>query len=399
MITHIGLTNFKCFREETVFPLSQVTLLTGINGKGKSTVLQALLLMRQSIEHNEDTDQFILNGDCVQLGAFNDIKNSYTPKETPVKFHFITASSNREISLKYTLTPNDSDYFVADIREVGINFGNTPGDEKILGKNNLYGFKKLIPEVSPGKTIIDEKDMPVDFLKIHYIAADRLGPQKYYEKKTMGKFINVGSRGENAANVLHLKKDHKVDERLYLGRDAVTFEQQVEEWLREIFGEAKITLKGKEEDSSILTLLLNNSPTDKRYKPSNIGFGYSYILPIIISGLLAGPGEMLIVENPEAHLHPKAQSRLTAFLCRVASCGVQVLIESHSEHILNTLRVCIKNKNYSLTQKDASVLYFTDDKQGCPVMRIPINEDGSIDDWPEDFFDQSEKDLQNLLGF
>lgn len=399
MLKSIALTNFKCFKEKTVFPLSRITLLTGINGKGKSTVLQALLLMRQSIEHNEDTDQLILNGNCIQLGAFNDIKNSYTPKEIPVEFLFAITDINREISFNYTLAHNENDDFIGDIREVKINFDNSYSKEKILGKNNIFGFKKLIPEESPGRPIINEKDMPIDFLRIHYIAADRLGPQKYYEKKTMGKFINVGARGENIANVLHLKSEHIVNKQLYLGKDAQTLEQQVEEWLREIFGEAKITLKGKEEESIILTLLLNNSSTDKRYKPSNIGFGYSYILPIIISGLLASPGEILIVENPEAHLHPKAQSTLTKFLCRVASCGVQVLIESHSEHILNTLRVCIKNNDYLLTPNETSVLYFTNNKQGSSLMQIPINEDGSIDEWPEDFFDQSEKDLQNLLGF
>jgi predicted ATPase len=349
--------------------------------------------MRQSIEHDEDTNQLIFNGNCTHLGAFNDIKNSYTPKETPVVFQFTAAGYPHDLSLYYVITHNESDDFVGDIREVRII--NEAADEIILGQDSNIVFWKLIPE----KPIQGIWHIPIDFLKIHYIAADRLGPQKYYEKKTLGKFINVGSRGENVANVLHLKANHIVDDRLYLGQDARTLEQQIEEWLREIFGEAKITLKGKEEESSILTLLLNNSPTDKRYKPSNIGFGYSYILPIIISGLIAGPGEMLIVENPEAHLHPKAQSRLTQFLLRVASCGVQVLIESHSEHILNTLRICVKNKDYSLTPQDAAVLYFTAIKQDCSIIRIPINEDGSIDDWPENFFDQSEKDLQMLLGF
>jgi len=395
MIKRIGLTNFKCYREETAVSLAQVTLLTGANAKGKSTVLQAILMMRQSIEHDEDTNQLILNGNCVQLGAFNEIKNSYTPIQTPVKFTFIAADGDSEISLEYTFERNKEDDFVGDIQKLKIKTGTEPEKEKLFEKNNMPRLKKFIPVDG----LINEKQLPVDFLKVHYIAADRLGPQKFYEKKTMGKFINVGARGENVANVLHLKADDPVDERLYLGKDALTLEQQAEEWLREIFGDAKITLIGKEADSSILTLLLNSRPTDKRYKPSNIGFGYSYILPIIISGLIAQPGEILIVENPEAHLHPKAQSRLTQFLCRVASCGIQVMIESHSEHILNTIRICIKNKDFLFTPVDASLLYFADDKKGPTVIHIPINDDGSIDTWPPDFFDQSEKDLQTLLGF
>lgn len=145
-------------------------------------------------------------------------------------------------------------------------------------------------------------------------------------------------------------------------------------------------------------MLLNNTASEKRYKPANIGFGYTYILPIVISGLLAAPGELLIVENPEAHLHPRAQSKLTRFLAQVAQCGVQVIIESHSEHILNALRICVKNNDFSIVDKDVSVLYFQD-SEDQPVVRIPINPDGSVDDWPEDFFDQAEKDLQQLIGF
>jgi predicted ATPase len=190
-----------------------------------------------------------------------------------------------------------------------------------------------------------------------------------------------------------------VNDILYLGKDAHTLEQQTEEWLSEIFGGAKVTLKGTEKESSILTLLLNSdSASEKRYKPSNIGFGYTYILPIVISGLLAAPGEILIVENPGAHLHPRAQSKLTYFLAGVANCGVQVIIESHSKHILNALRICVKNKDFSIADKDVSVLYFQE-SEDQPVVHIPVNPDGSVDDWPEDFFDQSEKDLQKLIGF
>ncbi|MEQ8536230.1 MAG: AAA family ATPase [Coleofasciculus sp. D1-CHI-01] len=76
MLKKIIIKNFKCFREETEFPLGQLTLLTGINGRGKSTMLQSLLLMRQSIEHNDNAAQLVLNGSCVHLGSFNEIRNS-----------------------------------------------------------------------------------------------------------------------------------------------------------------------------------------------------------------------------------------------------------------------------------------------------------------------------------
>jgi predicted ATPase len=123
----------------------------------------------------------------------------------------------------------------------------------------------------------------------------------------------------------------------------------------------------------------------------NIGFGYSYILPIIISGLIANTGEILIVENPEAHLHPRAQSRLARFLSKVANTGVQVFIESHSEHILNAIRVSVKKEE--IAAADTKVFYFMDDEIVEPV----IDSDGRIEDWRDGFFDEWDINLMELM--
>jgi predicted ATPase len=126
-----------------------------------------------------------------------------------------------------------------------------------------------------------------------------------------------------------------------------------------------------------------------------VGFGYSYILPIVVSGLIAKEGEILIVENPEAHLHPKAQSRLAKFLAKVSSCGVQVFIESHSDHILNALRIAVLDD--IITHEDLSILYFQQNPEQ-PVVQIPVQPNGGIEEWPEGFFDQMDKDFARLFG-
>jgi predicted ATPase len=113
-----------------------------------------------------------------------------------------------------------------------------------------------------------------------------------------------------------------------------------------------------------------------------------------VSGLIAKKGEILIVENPEAHLHPKAQSRLTQFLAKVSSCGVQVFIESHSEHILNGLRLSVLKQ--IVTADDLSILYFQQNSKS-PVIQIPVKYDGELEVWPEDFFDQEEIDLAEMF--
>jgi predicted ATPase len=127
-----------------------------------------------------------------------------------------------------------------------------------------------------------------------------------------------------------------------------------------------------------------------------VGFGYTYILPIVVSGLIAKSGEILIVENPEAHLHPKAQSELTKFLALVASCGVQVFIESHSEHVLNAIRVVTLQKEIDIKNDEVSVLYFQNDKKE-PFVHLKIDEKGKINNWVDGFFDQQELDLGEIF--
>jgi len=356
MLTQIKLTHFKCFKEETSFPLSQLNLLTGINGRGKSTLLQSLLLMRQSVEHNKKRTQIFLNGHCVNLGNFNDVRNSSTSRKESIIFEY--DFSQEKLNTKYYLVENIEDNMSANI------------DKTKSIQNNSF-----------------------DFSKIHYISADRFGPQEFYLKSNSTTFHNVGTKGELTANILNKKKDDLVNDKLCLGEDAKTLITQTEAWLSQIFDGAKVEIPHSE--TNILELFLNTNASRDRFKAVNVGFGYSYILPIIVSGLIAKAGEILIVENPEAHLHPKAQSRLTQFLAKVSRCGVQVFIESHSEHILNALRIAVLDK--IVTPADLSVLYFQlGEKQ--PVVQIPVQPNGGIEEWPEGFFDQTDKDFDRLFG-
>jgi predicted ATPase len=145
----------------------------------------------------------------------------------------------------------------------------------------------------------------------------------------------------------------------------------------------------------LLTFAISPDGTFNYYKPTNVGYGYSYVLPIIVAGLVAKPGEILIVENPEAHLHPFAQSILAKFLTLVSLKDVQVIVESHSEHILNGLRLAVNTK--LIKNEQLSVLYF-DREYERYFEKINIDDNGGIDNWPPDFFDQATNDLNQLLG-
>lgn len=177
--------------------------------------------------------------------------------------------------------------------------------------------------------------------------------------------MSVGALGENTVNILHHKGNDKVNETVLEGYSkmfgenieelSLTIEDNTNYWINKIFQGAKIQVESiKGED--LLKLRINSDGKSSYFKPTNVGYGFSYSLPIIVTGLIAKPGEILIVENPEAHLHPYAQSILAKFLSLVSASGVQVLVETHSEHILNGFRIAVKNSIVS--SKETNVLYF-----------------------------------------
>jgi predicted ATPase len=143
--------------------------------------------------------------------------------------------------------------------------------------------------------------------------------------------------------------------------------------------------------TDLATLHVRSSTTEDWFLPTNVGFGISYALPIVIAGLATKAGTQLIVDSPEAHLHPAAQSALGAFLARVAACGVQVLVETHSDHILNGIRRAVVGQ---LIQHSDVVIHFLTGTQ--PPAEIGIDERGRLDEWPAGFFDQLEIDLRMI---
>jgi len=138
--------------------------------------------------------------------------------------------------------------------------------------------------------------------------------------------------------------------------------------------------------------------------PTNVGFGITYVLPVVVALLSAKPGDILVIENPESHVHPKGQSSIGKLIALVASLGVQIVIETHSDHIINgVLITCKKNEaGESGIDKDlVKIYYFTreDITHSSKIDEIKVLNDGKIDKQPAGFFDQTENDLSYLLGF
>ncbi len=406
MLQEIILRNFKCFRERTTIPVGDFNLLTGVNGRGKSTALQALLLMRQSLEHSRTTDHLIFNGSCIDLGNFNDVRNSNISQKAAIEIKF---GFDDDVSLHYFLLEDEDDEMSMKINSVRIQ-GVIDEQETILETNLRNGQHtiQLENETFPihwqnliWRSLETKNDLlalaneKVDFARIHYISADRIGPRDFYPKQSFAEFPNVGRQGEYTPHLLYQMRNNLVNDVICHEKGSThTLLDQTQAWLSTIFDGARIDPKPTEANLVLLTLRSDETPI-QGYKPINVGFGYSYALPIIVSGLIAQPGEIFIVENPEAHLHPYAQSQITQFLTLVSTTGVQVFVETHSDHVLNAVRLSVLDKH--LAPQDVNIVFFGG-KDAPEVTRIPVNDDGRIERWPEGFFDQLDKDFSRLFG-
>jgi CRISPR-associated Cas5-like protein len=133
-------------------------------------------------------------------------------------------------------------------------------------------------------------------------------------------------------------------------------------------------------------------------RPSNIGYGLTYAFPILVALLAADPDQVIVIDSPESHLHPSAQSQMGRILAMLASAGVQIVVETHSDHLLNGVRLAVREG--MLVPEDLRIHFFKGpDGNGHGVTTPRVGAGGEIYEWPEGFFDQAEKDLSRLAGW
>lgn len=392
MITEVSVDNFKCFNNNETFIFKKLNLLTGINGRGKSTLLQSLLLISQTLRQLKTPQRLLINGEWVELGTFDDIKNSSSTKNN-IAFHFKTDDTEQnDLRFEYGEVANNAR--IANLTGLIID-----GEDKFIEMSEATESPIKSPPVGNKKTLIPLGSLNTSsiFHKFHFIAADRLGPLEYVKKKDIPESLQLGIKGENLINVLAFNGNNiEVNDRVRRGSGSNKLLSQTIEWLSYILDGANININGTEKASSILMMMINSQSDGHSYKPSNVGFGYSYILPLIVTGLLAKAGDIVIIENPEAHLHPRAQSRIAEFFSKVASYGVQVFIESHSEHILNGLRVSALHPEIAINYDQIAIHYFN---ESYVAEKLVMTENGKIINWPDGFFDQQEIDLSEIFKY
>ncbi|WEI17850.1 DUF3696 domain-containing protein [Acinetobacter proteolyticus] len=363
MITNIELKNFKCYSFQN-FELSNLTVFCGKNSVGKSTAIQALAIPFQSYFAPE----VLINGMLIDLGQISDIFSRYSEGDDM----YISLKVNNDLVHKWGVNN-----FSEDISSNHLKCLNLESDTSYL---NSYYFKES---------------------GFQFLEAERFGPRSFL-KNNFDHTIKswLGSRGEYIFQVL-TEIDEKgirfeqTDKRILDNEKGPSIRRNILSWMSEI--SPGFQFQSESVNYAGISHAQFQAYGSENTKPINMGFGLSYALSIVTALLITKPGGLVVIENPEAHLHPRGQSYLGRLIARAALAGVQVIIETHSDHVLNGIRVVAALDN-EYRCADFKVYYISGvNGQPSEVNEINIGEKGELSAWPEGFFDQQAVDMKILI--
>lgn len=249
-----------------------------------------------------------------------------------------------------------------------------------------------------------------------FVEAFRRKPQELYKGIGKTKYDSVDSEGGDIAEFLYNAGDgmslHKGNPMISPScSDKLRLIDQVNAWLQVVSPGAQIRIDRREVAGSerfLQTVAYGRAGHEHEFKPQNVGFGISYVLPVLVALLTSIPEDIVIIENPEAHLHPRGQAEMGNLIARAAAYGVQVFVETHSDHVINGIRVAVKKG--IVKSEDVNIAFF--ERKGhdveaedgtmhkeyyAEVRNIKVDSNGSLSEYPEDFMDEWNNQLMRLM--
>lgn len=352
MIHSVSISGFKRFRDHT-FQLKRLTVLAGRNGSGKTSVIQSILLTREALLSGDTT--VALNGPYgMALGTFDDVANG-----------------------------EDADGFSIELGEGAETFGAKFSQPEKPAQQFYVHFEET-------------GEAPVSFIRqgrsFQYLGAERIGPRLLSTVCAVPQeSLGIGHMGENAAQLIEALGANNIPEmrRFDINDKVPLLKSQTELWLSALTRPVQIDTETYP-NTPVVTLKYR---TDADWlAPTNMGFGVTYALPIVVAALSTDEGGILVVENPEAHLAPAGQTQMGMFLAKIAASGVQVIVETHSDHFINGVRRAIGEME--TLDPDDAIIHFLDGEATDHV--LSFTHMGGISHWPKGFFDQFQIDVAAL---
>ena len=370
MIERLTLGNFKSIKEKD-FDLENLSLLSGLNGMGKSSIIQSLLLLRQSYEkHLLPNSGISLTGDYVSIGTGSDLLFSDANDEK-ICIEVYTDDSELKLPLQYMES----------------------SDHLPINKDEFLCSGK------PFETSLFSNSF-------QYLSADRISPKSTYSISDHA--VNtrrfLGIKGEYTAHFIaeHGSSKLAIAKLNHPSATSNELAANIDAWMSDITPGTRVNAKVIREinQASLHYQFSTSSEMTKPFRPENTGFGLTYVLPVVTAVLSAKKGDLLIIENPESHLHPAGQTIVAKLFSIAASEGVQIIVETHSDHFLNGVRRSIKN---GIISNDDACAYFMSRDKDCKehsveIKRVQFRPEGKMNEWPDGFFDEWDKSLNDLIG-
>ena len=407
MITYLRVQNFKSWKDSKMVKLPSLAGFFGTNSSGKSSLLQMLLLLKQTAKR-ADAEEVIFFGDensLVNLGDFQEVIHGH---ELGVGLYFEitgrlthpfpnvlrTPFQTIHFNFDTTIRKNERDLITERFR-----YGSLSSNTKIVWENNNLsnGGQNLTPifiqncyglpssensDVSKVLTAFSSAFEEL-FSHVYYLGPTRVHPQRHYHwAGTHPKELSVwGDKAIDAllsARLRQLKTSNK--------ETGMPIEEKISEWLQkmDLAHSFSLGLSGSLEDNNY-EVRIQKSPNSAQVTLADMGHGLADLLPLLVHCYYVPEGSTLILEQPGVHLHPMAQAQLAdLFLDVIAERNLQILVESHSEYLLTRLQRRIAEKKIA---EDKMALYFCRNNDGASTIeQLEVNESGDIKNWPENFF-------------
>lgn len=438
MLTEIRLQNFKSWQDTGTLRLAPLTGLFGANSSGKTSLIQALLMLKQTVESSDRSRVLHLGTQkaYADLGTFYDLIHQHQlsselsislgwKPERPIRVMSSVSTSDRALfvlkMLQWQVTIRGSQkgmqvknfsyrygkYFFGmehkedtdakyDVVFEGYKLKRNRGRQWPLPEPiKCYGFPNQVNAYYQNAGFLSELVLAFEenLQRVYYLGPLREYPERSYvwggEKPD-----NVGQRGELAVPALLAARDFGENIRTGWGRGARkwTVEERVAEWLKELGLIHSFRLRRIAEHRRDYEVRVRRSPASTEVLITDVGFGVSQILPVLVLCYYAPEGTTLILEQPEIHLHPSVQAGLAdVFIDVIQNRKLQIILESHSEHLLRRLQRRVAEEK--LPEKKAA-LYFTSSENGNSILdHLQLDQYGNITNWPENFFGDEMSDL------
>jgi len=434
MLERLSLTNFKCWRRIEQMEFAPITGLFGANSSGKTSILQLLLMLKQTVE-SPDRAQALIFGDertPVNLGRFKDVAYAHgteapltwdmqwrLPKRltirepadpTKILFQGDRLGFESEVrSISGRLAVARMAYRFANCRFAMDQIEDSPGKYSLTGEGNGFTFTRTrgrpweLPSPVKCYGFPDQARayfQNAEFLADLQLAFEKLFGQMYYlgplreypRREYPWAGAEPGDMGPGGGRVVDAilaarQKGFKISRGR--GYKRVTLEKYVAMWLKKLGLVHNFSVEEIAKESNLYRVRVQKSPSSPEVLITDVGFGVSQVLPALVLCYYVPEGSTIILEQPEIHLHPSVQAALAdVFIDAAQKRSLQIILESHSEHLLHRLqrRVAEGPDNGGISNEMAKLYFCALDGGEAKLTPLKLDLYGKIDNWPEDFF-------------